>query len=138
MMLSLDQFVFGMDTLPFQELHRQGNWKHRGNSRVGARDAIQFLGPGDDLVTINGVLVPELTGSAGSLDELRAMADDGNAYVLVDAGGNVYGAYVIEAVNEAQTNHGIDGAAGRIEFTVGLRRVDDELVGDDSAETAEA
>ena len=137
MMLSLDQFVFDMDTLPFQELQRQTNWKHRGNSRVGARDGVQFLGPGDDLVTINGVLVPELAGSAASLDDLRAMADVGSAYVLVDAGGNVYGAYVIEAVNETQTNHGID-AARRVDFTVGLRRVDDHLVGDDSDEAAEA
>lgn len=134
MMLSIDQFVFSMDTLPFQELQRQGSWKHRGNPRVGARDALQFLGPGDDLVTINGVLVPELTGDAASLDELRSMADMGDAYVLVDATGSVYGAYVIEAVNETQTLHGIEGIARRIDFTIGLRRVDDELVGGDDAD----
>jgi phage protein U len=136
MMLSIDQFVFSMDTLPFQELQRQSNWKHRGNPRVGARDALQFLGPGDDMVTINGVLVPELTGDAASLDELRSMADEGGAYVLVDATGSVYGAYVIEVVNETQTLHDIEGAARRIDFTIGLRRVDDELVAgdDDTAE----
>ncbi len=125
MMLALDQFVFGMDTLPFQELQRQTQWKHRGNSRVGARDARQFLGPGDDQVTINGVLVPQITGRADSLQELRAMADQGDAYVLVDATGLVHGAFVIEAVNHSEAGHTRDGEARRIEFTIGLVRVDD-------------
>lgn len=125
MMLALDQFVFSMETLPWQELQRQTQWKHRGNSRVGARDSRQFLGPGDDMVTITGVLVPQITGSAQSLEDLRAMADAGEAYVLVDATGLVYGAFVIEAVSETQGGHDKDGAARRIDFTVGLTRVDD-------------
>jgi phage protein U len=125
MMLALDQFVFSMDTLPWQELQRQTQWKHRGNSRVGARDSRQFLGPGDDMVTITGVLVPQITGSAHSHEDQRAMADAGEAYVLVDATGLVYGAFVIEAVSETQGGHDKDGAARRIDFTVGLTRVDD-------------
>lgn len=128
MMLALDQFVFSMDTLPWQELQRQTQWKHRGNSRIGARDSRQFLGPGDDTVTITGVLVPQITGSAQSLEDLRAMADAGEAYVLVDATGLVYGAFVIEAVSETQGGHDKDGAARRIDFSVGLTRVDERQV----------
>jgi phage protein U len=128
MMLALDQFVFSMDTLPWQELQRQTQWKHRGNSRIGARDSRQYLGPGDDQVTITGVLVPQITGSTQSIEDLRAMADAGEAYVLVDATGLVYGAFVIEAVSETQAGHDKDGAARRIDFSVGLTRVDDGQV----------
>ncbi len=127
MMMALDQFVFGMDNLPWQELQRQTQWKHRGNSRVGARDSRQYLGQGDDSLTITGVLVPGITGSAYALDDLRAMADTGEAYVLVDATGLIYGAFVIEAVSESQTGHDQAGAR-RIDFTVGLTRVDDNQV----------
>lgn len=128
MMMALDQFVFGMDNLPWQELQRQTQWKHRGNSRVGARDSRQYLGPGDDMLTINGVLIPEITGNALALADLRAMGDTGDAYVLVDATGLVYGAFVIEAVSESQNSHDSQGAARRIDFTVGLTRVDDRQV----------
>lgn len=133
MLLSLDQFTFGMETLPWQELQRQTQWKHRGSSRVGARDARQYLGPGEDVVTINGVLVPEITGDAVYLDDLRAMADAGDAYVLVDAAGNVYGAFVIEYVNETQNGHKKDGTPRRIDFTVGLSRVDETLAAEQLA-----
>lgn len=127
MMMALDQFVFGMDNLPWQELQRQTQWKHRGNSRVGARDSRQYLGQGDDSLTITGVLVPSITGSSYALDDLRSMADTGEAYVLVDATGLIYGAFVIEAVSESQTSHDQAGAR-RIDFTVGLTRVDDSQV----------
>jgi hypothetical protein len=129
MILALDQFVFGMENLPWQELQRQTQWKHRGNSRVGARDSRQYLGPGDDMLTITGVLVPEITGNASSLEDLRTMADSGGAYALVDANGLVYGAFIIEAVSEGQTSHNRTSAR-RIDFTVGLTRVDESQVGE--------
>lgn len=133
MLLTLDQFVFGMDSLPFRELQRQTQYKHRGSSRVGARDASQYLGPGEDLVTITGVLVPEITGRADSLRQLRDMAEAGDAYVLVDATGLVHGAYVIEAVNDSQDGYTRDGQARRIDFTIGLKRVDDRDMADQEA-----
>ena len=125
MLMSLDQFVFGLSTLAYTELQRQTQWKHRTSSRVGARDARQFTGQGDDTITLNGTLSPELTGKLASLTELRAMADAGEAYAMVDGAGNVYGAFVIESMNETQTLHFEDGTPRRVDFTVSLARVDD-------------
>lgn len=128
MLMSLDQFVFGLPTLAYQELQRQTQWKHRNTSRVGARDARQFLGPGDDTITLTGVLAPELTGTLVSLKDLRAMADTGEAYAMVDGAGQVYGAFVIESMNETQTLFFADGTPRRIDFTISLTRVDDNRV----------
>jgi phage protein U len=128
MILALDQFVFGMETLPWQELQRSTQWKHRSNSRIGVRDARQYLGPGDDLVTITGVLIPEITGDRLSLDELRKMADAGEAYVLIDASGVMYGAFVIEALDETQSLIDSQGNPRRIDFRVGLTRVELEAM----------
>ena len=126
MLMSLDQFVFGLPTLAYNELQRQTQWKHRSTSRVGARDARQFGGQGDDTITLTGVLAPELTGKLASLEELRAMGDTGNAYALVDGAGKVYGAFVIESMNETQTLHYADGTPRRVEVSISLTRVDDD------------
>jgi phage protein U len=126
MLMALDQFVFGLDTLAFQELQRQTQWKHRRSSRINARDANQYLGPGEDTITLSGVLAPELTGDLASLVELRQMADAGAAYAMVDGAGTVYGAFIIEGLTEGQTLHYEDGVPRRVEFSISLSRTDDD------------
>ncbi|MGV4733191.1 phage tail protein [Burkholderia pseudomallei] len=125
MLMSLDQFVFSIKTAPFHELKRRRSWKHARRSRVGARDSSQYVGQGDDGVSLDGMVVPTQIGAIASIDELARMADFGDAYVLVDGMGNVYGAYVITALDETQRHHTPEGIPRRIEFTLTLERVDD-------------
>lgn len=125
MMMALGQFVFSLDTLAYQELQRQTKWRHPSNSRVGARPARQFAGPGDETMHLNGLLLPGLAGSTVSLDALRAMGDTGSAEPLVDGTGTVYGQFVIEALNQTASVLRRDGTARRIEFQLQLTRVDD-------------
>ncbi|KVN57529.1 phage tail protein [Burkholderia stagnalis] len=129
MMLSLDQFVFSLQTAPYRELQRQRNWKHRTSSRVGTRDASQYTGAGDDTITLNGMVAADNgVGAIASLDELAAMGDAGDAYALVDGSGTIYGAYVIESLNETATYHTPEGIAKKIEFNLTLKRVTDETL----------
>ncbi|WDD95920.1 phage tail protein [Burkholderia sp. FERM BP-3421] len=125
MLASLGQFAFGLPTLAYQDLRRSMDWKHVTAPRVGVRDASQFTGPGKDTVTLNGVLAPQLAGTLDSLDELRAMAARGDAYVLVDGAGHVYGAYLIESLDETQAYLQRDGVPRKITFSIVLRRVDE-------------
>jgi len=83
---------------------------------------------GDDTITLNGMVAPESIGSIASLDQLATMADIGAAYVLVDGIGTVYGAFIIESLNETQTYHTAEGVPRKIEFNLSLKRVDDDLV----------
>lgn len=131
MMMALGQFVFGMDTLAFQELDRQAAWRHAANSRVGDRPARQYIGPGDETIKLSGLLAPEFRGSSQSLEQLRAMADDGNAYALVDGAGGVHGAWVIEDISEKGSVFIAEGLPRRIEFGLTLQRVDDERASGD-------
>jgi phage protein U len=125
MLMSLDQFVFGMSTLAHQELQRQTQWKHASNARVGAPAARQFTGRGDDTITISGVLVPELAGTLDSLDKLRAMGDKGQAYVLVDGAGTVFGAFNITGMHQTGSHIGANGVPRRVDFSITLERTDD-------------
>lgn len=125
MMMSLGMFVFGMHTLAYQELQRNTAWRHASNSRVGTNPARQFVGRGDDTITLPGVLVSGLTGTQASLDVLRYMADTGKAWPLIEGTGRIYGIWVIESMTEGRTYFFKDGAARRIEFTLTLQRIDD-------------
>ncbi|MDE1140920.1 MAG: phage tail protein [Paraburkholderia tropica] len=128
MQMALDQFVFSLSTVPYQELQRQRNWKHRTSSRVGTRDASQFTGAGEDTFTLNGVVAQDNgIGTAASLKQLADMGDEGDAYVLVDGTGVVYGAYIIESLNETGRYHTKEGIARKIEFNLSLKRVDDDM-----------
>ncbi|WP_158935291.1 phage tail protein [Burkholderia sp. S171] len=129
MLASLGQFVFGLSTLAYMELQRRTSWKHASTSRVGGRNARQFTGAGDDSITLSGWLAPaQVGGTLASLTTLRRMGDDGEAYALVDGGGSVYGAFIIEGLDEGQTLHDKNGTPRRVEFTINLMRVDDGLV----------
>jgi phage protein U len=129
MMMSLGQFVFSLSTLAYHELQRRTSWKHASTSRIGGRNARQFTGPGDDTITLTGWFAPDQgIGKLASLKELRTMGDDGDAYALVDGTGTVYGAFVIEALDEGQSLHTKEGTPRRIEFTLSLTRADDGLV----------
>lgn len=126
MLMALGLFVFGMRTLPYQQLQRQVTWRHPTNSRVGARPSAQFVGRGDEVITLSGVLYPEITGGRISLAALEAMADEGLAWPLIEGTGWVYGLYVVEELSTTSTAFFPDGAARKIEFSIKLKRTDDD------------
>ena len=128
MMMALGMFVFGMHTLAYQEFQRQTDWRHGSTSRIGTNPARQYLGRGDDSITLPGVLLPGLAGSPLSLDTLRMMADTGKAWPLVQGDGRIFGLWVIESLSETRTLFFRDGAARRIEFNLKLTRIDDGRV----------
>lgn len=126
MMMAIGLFVFGLHTVPYQQLQRQMSWRHPSVSRVGKRPARQFTGPGDDSITLSGVLYPELTGGKISLMALTAMADEGKSWPLIEGTGLFYGLFVIEEVSQTDSVFFPDGSPRKIEFSLKLTRVDDE------------
>ncbi|WP_417777097.1 phage tail protein [Stutzerimonas xanthomarina] len=128
MMMALGMFVFSLETLAYQEFQRQTDWRHGSTSRIGTNPARQYMGRGDDSITLPGVLLPALAGTQISLDTLRYMADTGKSWPLVEGTGKVYGTWIIESLSETRTLFFRDGQARRIEFTLLLKRIDDGRV----------
>ena len=122
-MLALGMFLFGLDTLAYQELQRRSDWRHGASELLGAMPAWQYLGPGADTISLPGVLVPEFAGSITALDQLREMAATGDAWPLVESGGRVLGQFIIRSVDERRTNFLAGGTARRIEFGIELEKV---------------
>lgn len=124
-MMALGLFIFELRTAPYQQLQRQTAWRHPSNSRVGQRPARQFVGPGDDSITLSGTLFPEVTGGRVSLAMLRAMAETGRAWPLIQGDGKIYGEFVIEDMSETSSLFFSDGAARQIDFSLKLGRTDE-------------
>ncbi|WKD28638.1 phage tail protein [Halomonas sp. KG2] len=132
MMMTYGLFVFGLSTAAYQELQRQTDWRHVSQSRVNARPVHQFLGPGDDIINLTGSLLPMFTGGQQNLDMLRALADGGRAWPLIEGTGTYYGMFSITSLQERKSEFFRDGAAKQIEFDLKLTRIDDsrtELIG---------
>ncbi|WP_318368566.1 phage tail protein [Enterobacter sp.] len=127
MMLALGMFVFMRQTLPYQSIQRDTDYRWPSNSRVGLRDTFQFLGPGEETVTLSGVLYPELTGGKLTMTTLRLMADEGRAWPLIDGTGTIYGMFIINNVSETGSLLFSDGTPRRTDFTLKLTRVDESL-----------
>ncbi len=125
MMMALGPFGFSLVTLAPLTLQRQTTWRHASTARIGARPTYQSVGPGEEMITLTGLLAPELTGMLISLDYLEVMKQTGQAYPLVNGLGQVYGNFVIESLAQNQSYLTLYGTAQRIEFTLGLKRVDD-------------
>lgn len=127
MMMVLGLFVFQLRTVPYQQLQYQRNWRHVTNNRVNRRPTTQFLGPDNDQLTLSGILMPEVTGGRLSLLALELMAEQGKAWPLIEGGGTIYGMYVIESLNQTKSEFFSSGEARKIEFSLGLKRVDESL-----------
>ena len=127
MMLTLGLFVFQLQTVPYQSLQRDVDYRWPVNNRVGLRPLPQFLGVNEEKITLSGVLMPEITGGKLSLLALNLMADEGKAWPLLEGSGSIYGMFVVNSVSETHTEFFSNGAPRKIEFTLTLTRVDESL-----------
>lgn len=121
-LMALGLFTFGLKTAPFDTLRRTTSQRWASNNRVGRGPGHQWVGPGEDSITLEGVLMPELTGGTVNLDKLREMAATGKAWILVSGTGEQMGKWFIESVEESRSHHAGPGLPRRIGFTLQLKR----------------
>ena len=87
MLMALGMFLFDLPTLAHDELQRRASWRHARAARVGARDATQFVGPGEETISLSGAVYAEITDGRVSIEDLRTMAASGEAWPLLDGTG---------------------------------------------------
>lgn len=125
-MMAFGYFVFNLYTTPYQTNQHDKEWRYPSNSRVGARPSYQFIGPGEEKITLSGVLMPEITGGRVSLELLEKMADTSKAFPLIEGSGVFYGLFIVGKISKTKTEFFNDGAARKIEFSAEFTRVDDK------------
>lgn len=129
MLMVYGLFIFSVQSAPFNQLEHSVNYRWAANSRVGQHPAYQFLGKGEDSITLNGTLMPEFSGGPLSLSLLDMLAESGEAYLLMAGNGTIYGYYIIDKISQTSSHFFADGTPQKIEFTVSLKRYDGGLGG---------
>lgn len=120
-MMALGEFRFSLSTAAYQDLSRTNSWRWPSVDRIGARPAVQFVGPGEDSVSMSGVIYPHFRGGLGQIEAMRREADKGEPLMLVDGRGQVWGKYVITDIREGQTEHWSNGAPRKQDFDLTLQ-----------------
>lgn len=126
-MMIFGGFVFMRQTVPYLESSQETAWRYARNERLGRSARVQYTGPGEETLTLNGVLLPEITGGDMSLSLLRTLAYRGRAWPLIEGTGRIYGMYVTESLSETRSEFFSDGKARRIEFTLTLSRAGEDI-----------
>jgi len=137
-LMTLGLFVFETASLPFESFDRSTDWRYGQADRFDARKASQFTGPGDDKITLTGVLYGGQIGSYGALSTIRDMADAGEAYPLIDGSGNVMGNWFIKSLKETRTLFFVDGMPRKADFTLDLERAEDDAQTQSQSESTSA
>jgi phage protein U len=123
-LMSIGLFVFGLPDLAYEDLERRTDWRWGESERFGARAAGQFLGPGSETITLNGILVPEIAGRFSSLERLREMAASGEEWEVTLGNGTVLGSFRIMAIDDRWRNIIAGGLPRAVDFAVDLKRAD--------------
>ncbi|WP_320172618.1 phage tail protein [Maridesulfovibrio sp.] len=124
-MLKLGDFIFSVDTAAYQDLQRSTARNWAKINRIGKRAAHQDLGPGDDSITLPGVIYPTYKGGLGQIDKMREMQGKGEPLMLVDGLGNVHDKWVIVTLTEKDDAFFRDGVAQKQEFTLKIERFEE-------------
>ncbi|EHW2951318.1 TPA: phage tail protein [Escherichia coli] len=127
MMMIFGMFVFELKTLPHQQIQQSKTWRHVKNERINRSAAWQYIGAGDDQITLSGMLYPEITGGEVSLTQLNTQAYTGCPWPLIDGTGQIYGMYVITGLQTTRSELDRYGKAKKIEFSISFQRCDEDM-----------
>jgi len=131
-MMTLGRYQFGLATAAYQEFSRVTAYRWPSQDRFMQGQALQFVGVGEDTITLPGVIFPEFRGGIGQVEAMRAEAGQGLPLTMINGQGMVMGRWVIERIEERGSVFGAAGVARKQEFSLALRKFDDEGAGADT------
>lgn len=120
-MMALGGLRFGVNRASYQKFTRMAEYRWEAQDRLGRAPALQYLGPGKEEITLEGVIYPHFKGGLRQIELMRLLARQGQPMILVDGLGWVWERWVITRVDETKTHFLPDGAPRKIEFSVTLR-----------------
>jgi phage protein U len=122
-LMSLGLFVFSLPTIVFTELSHNLAVRFAKNERFGGADAVQFIGPGDETITLTGVTALGINDADTAFGELETMMASGRAWPLVDGQGKVWGDYIILGLDRQGSLFKRGGVPTKTGWTINLSRV---------------
>lgn len=116
----LGDFQFNLPNGAPQTLDWSADFRWEEQGRLLRDPAQQFVGPGGQTITLDGVLFPGFSGRQGTMEQLRTIARRGEPLMLSDGTGKVHGKWAIKQVREGRGDFMAGGLARRIDFSIQL------------------
>jgi phage protein U len=126
----------GVETPNFETIQRDVQYTWTSADRLSRDPAMQFTGPGEDNISIDGRMYPYHFGGLSTIERMRAAGRAGKPMILVrfypltdptGYGAEAIGNYVIKRVRTAESRISVDGIARKIDFTLELQRYGDDI-----------
>jgi hypothetical protein len=114
-------FRFSIDTAAYDKFNRSTRYRWAVQNRIGTSPAKQFIGIGEDTITLSGTIYPEHKGGLLQINKMRQMAGQGKALELFfsfNALATVNGLWCIESITEVQQHFHTNGQPRKQEFTI--------------------
>lgn len=129
-LFQLGSFQFDLPNGVPQSFDRTADYRWEVQERLLRDPAAQFLGPGNQEITLDGVLFPGFSGRQSTMETLRQLAETGEAQMLTDGLGKVYGKWGIRRIQEGLSTFAPGGGARQITFNVSLVRYSEDNPGE--------
>lgn len=126
-MMQLGAYQFSIDTAAYQSLERVTEYRWAAQTRIGAQAALQFVGLGNDEITLQGVIYPHFRGGLDQITLMRAQGSLGFPLPLIAGTGRPLGIWVMKSVAEGQRVFAEGGVPLRQDFSIRIRRYDGGL-----------
>ncbi|MEH2517504.1 phage protein U [Bradyrhizobium sp. AZCC 1610] len=123
------------DTPGFETLQRDAQYTWASADRLSRDPAMQFVGPGEENIVVEGKMYPYHFGGLSTIKKLQDAGRAGKPHVLArfyPLDNNAYGAenlgnFVIKRVRTVESKIGAVGIAHKIDFTLELTRYGDDV-----------
>ena len=129
-LFQLGSFQFDLPNGVPQTLERTAEYRWETQDRLLREPAAQFLGPGTQQITLDGVLYPGFSGRQSTLETLRELAAQGEPQMLTDGAGRVFGRWAISSLREGRGVFAPGGNPRQIDFSVSLVRYGEDNPGE--------
>ncbi|MFV0384872.1 phage tail protein [Paracoccus sp. (in: a-proteobacteria)] len=121
--MALGPFMFRAHGFGYSGVGRKLDTTWAEIETAGRLNALQWIGPRTETVTIEGVLFPREFGGDATLDAVRLAAKSGVPLMLVSLGGRIFGSHAIQKIDEDRAFHDRYGTPGRTAFSIEVRRL---------------
>jgi phage protein U len=121
--MALGPFLFRSHGFGYAGVGRKLDASWAEVETAGRLNALQWIGPRSETVTITGVLFPQEFGGARTLEGICLAAMSGIPLMLVSLGGRIFGSHAVQGVEEDRGFHDRFGAPARNAYTIEARRL---------------
>lgn len=118
--------ALAVDTRPFsaEEVRRNASSEIASKPLMQAFPGKEFMGEGDDVITISGQLLPSKIGGLSELEIVHQMRRSGTRFPLLRGDGQRLGWFAITQVSEQHSHLMRDGVGFVVRHTITMTKVE--------------